>query len=322
MIYTFAPMEGATTYCYRRAHHRYFSGVDKYYVPFISPTQDHLFTKRELRELLPEQNEGIPTVPQLLTKRAEDFIWAAGELEKMGYPEVNLNAGCPSSTVVTKGKGSGMLKDPAALNTFLDQVFSAGLNLNISVKTRLGLEDDEEFWDILEVYNRYPISQLTIHPRVKKDLYKGRARREVFAQAMERSKNPLCYNGDLVTAEQCLALEREMPGVEAVMLGRGLLADPALARKAAGGAGADKHAIGGFLDEVYSTYRRDFGSDRNAMLRMKEVWFYLIRLFEDSASYGKKLKKVADPRVYETLVADVLRDLELKEHLEEDCFDR
>ncbi len=320
MKYYFAPMEGATTYCYRRAHHRYFGGVDKYYVPFISPTQDHLFTKRELRELLPEQNEGIPTVPQLLTKRAEDFIWAAGELEKMGYPEVNLNAGCPSSTVVTKGKGSGMLRDPAALDAFLDQVFSAGLNLNISVKTRLGIEDDEEFWDILEVYNRYPISQLTIHPRVKKDLYKGRARREMFAQAQQRSKNPLCYNGDLVTVEQCRDLEREMPGVEVVMLGRGLLADPALAAKAAGGAGVDKTAIGDFVDEIYSTYCRDFESARNAMLRMKEVWFYLINLFEDGNGYAKKLKKTTDHKVYEQLVHDILRDLELKPGLDEDVF--
>ena len=320
MIYTFAPMEGATTYCYRKAHHRYFAGVDQYYVPFISPTQDHLFTKRELRELLPEQNEGIPTVPQLLTKRAEDFVWAAGELAKMGYTEVNLNAGCPSATVVTKGKGSGMLKDPAALNTFLDEVFSAGLNINISVKTRLGMEDDEEFWDILEVYNRYPISQLIIHPRVKKDLYKGRARREIFAKALEQSKIPLCYNGDLVTAQQCQTLEGEMSGAQAIMLGRGLLADPALARKAKGGPGADKEAIGGFLDEVYSTYCRDFGSDRNAMLRMKEVWFYLIHLFEDSDSYGKKLKKVSDPRHYEGLVDEVLKNLSLKDQLDPDVF--
>jgi len=318
--YTFAPMEGATTYCYRRAHHRYFSGVDKYYVPFISPTQDHLFTKRELRELLPEQNEGIPTVPQLLTKRAEDFIWAAGELAKMGYREVNLNAGCPSATVVTKGKGSGMLKDTAALNTFLEQVFSAGLDIDISVKTRLGLEDDEEFWDILEVYNRYPISQLTIHPRVKKDLYKGQARRSVFAQAMEQSKLRLCYNGDLVTARQCRELAEQLPGVDTVMLGRGLLADPALASKASGGPGADKDAIGGFVQEVYTTYCRDFGSDRNAMLRMKEVWFYLIHLFEDSDAYAKKLKKVADPRHYESLVEEVLQNLSLKDDLDENVF--
>lgn len=320
MKYTFAPMEGATTYCYRRAHHRYFSGVDKYYVPFISPTQDHRFTNRELRELLPEQNEGIPTVPQLLTKRAEDFIWAAGELAKMGYREVNLNAGCPSATVVTKGKGSGMLKDPAGLNVFLDQVFSAGLDIDISVKTRLGLEDDEEFWDILEVYDRYPISQLTIHPRVKKDLYKGRARREIFREAAQRTRLSLCYNGDLVTEQQCRDLEGQLPGTDTVMLGRGLLADPALASKAKGGPGADKQAIGAFLEEVYSTYCRDFGSDRNAMLRMKEVWFYLIRLFADSDSYSKKLKKVSDPRNYEELVVQVFRDLELKEQLDEDTF--
>ena len=320
MKYVFAPMEGATTYCYRQAHHQYFGGVDRYYIPFISPTQDHLFTKRELREILPEQNEGLDVVPQLLTKRAEDFIWAAGELEQMGYSEVNLNAGCPSATVVTKGKGSGMLKDSLLLDRFLDEVFSAGLKINISVKTRLGIENDDEFWDILEVYNRYPISQLTIHPRVKKDLYKGCARREMVEQALARTNLSVCYNGDLVTSRQCLELGEQFPKVDTIMLGRALLADPALARKAAGGAGADKDAIGGFLDEIYHRYCDDFGSDRNAMLRMKEVWFYLIRLFRDSDGYSKKLKKMTDPRVYEGLVKDILRNLELKEHLDEDCF--
>lgn len=320
MKYVFAPMEGATTYCYRQAHHRYFPGVDRYYIPFISPTQDHRFTNRELREILPEQNEGLDVVPQLLTKRAEDFIWAAGELAQMGYSEVNLNAGCPSATVVTKGKGSGMLKDSLLLDRFLNEVFSAGLKINISVKTRLGIEDDEEFWDILEVYNRYPISQLTIHPRVKKDLYKGCARREMVQQALERTNLPVCYNGDLVTPKQCLELGEHFPQVDTIMLGRGLLADPALAGKAAGGPGASKDAIGGFLEEVYQRYCHDFGSDRNAMLRMKEVWFYLIRLFHDNESYSKKLKKVGDPREYEQLAVQVLRDLELKAHLDEDCF--
>lgn len=320
MEYEFAPMEGITGYLYRNAHHRYFSGVDKYYMPFLSPSQDHIFTKRELREILPEHNEGVPVVPQLLTKRAEDFIWAAGELGKMGYREVNLNLGCPSGTVVAKGKGSGFLGDPKALDRFFDQVFSAGLDVRVSVKTRLGLADEGEFLPLLEIYSRYPISRLIIHPRVRQDMYKSPVRIEAFARALEQYPGRVCYNGDLLTAGQCRQLQQRFPRVEALMLGRGLVADPALASKAAGGPGADKQSLRAFLEEVYQGYSRDFESRRNAMLRMKEIWFYLIHLFEDGAAYGKKLKKATDFHDYEGLVERIFRDLELKADLDTDIF--
>ena len=320
MEYYYAPMEGITSYIFRNAHHKYFPGVDKYYMPFISPTQDHLMTKRELRELVPEHNEGVNAVPQMLTKRAEDFIWAAKEVASMGYREVNLNLGCPSGTVVAKGKGSGFLRDLKGLDAFFQEVFSADLPIAVSVKTRLGLKEEEEFEEILEVYNRYPISQLTIHPRVKQDLYKGRAREGAFSKALSRCKLAVCYNGDLVTAGQCADIAARFPAVEGLMLGRGLIADPGLASKSTGGKGADKERLAAFLEEVYRGYAEIFGSDRNAMLRMKEIWFYLIHLFEESTSYGKKLKKVTDPREYEGLVAGILRDLCLKPELDRDVF--
>ena len=320
MEYYLAPMEGLTSDVFRRAHHKYFSGVEKYYLPFISPTQDHLFTKRELKELLPEHNEGINAVPQLLTKRGEDFVWAASELGKMGYPEVNLNLGCPSGTVAAKGKGSGFLRDPKGLTEFFDHVFSAGLDVKISVKTRLGFAEEEEFEALLDIYNRYPIAQLTIHPRVKKDMYKGVPRMNAFVRAVEVCRIPLCYNGDMVTADQCRAVSERFPSVQCAMIGRGLIGDPALAEKAGGGAGADKDRPGAFLEEVYRGYAKEFQSERNAMLRMKEIWFYLIHLFEDSERYGKKLRKTTDHREYEELVEYILRDLELKASLEEWVF--
>ena len=159
----FAPLEGITGAEFRRVHHKYFGGVDKYYAPFISPTCDHLFTPKEKRNLFPENNVGIPVVPQLLTKNADDFLWAANSLFEMGYEEVNLNVGCPSGTVVTKGKGSGLMKDPDYLNEFLYQIYSKAQG-KVSVKTRLGLTDPEEFHRILNIYSRYPIPLLIIHP--------------------------------------------------------------------------------------------------------------------------------------------------------------
>ena len=163
MRYYAAPMEGVTSYLYRKAHSRYFKKADKYFMPFLSPSHDHIFTKKDLREIAPEHNEGLNAVPQLLTRRAEDFLWAAGELKKMGYREVNLNLGCPSGTVTAKGKGAGFLGEPAELDRFLEEIFAAA-EVRISVKTRLGLRESEEFSHLLEIYNRYPIAELTIHP--------------------------------------------------------------------------------------------------------------------------------------------------------------
>ena len=184
MQYYFAPLEGVTGSEFRRAHHRWFPGVDAYYMPFLSPTQDHVFTQRELRNVLPEHNQGFRAVPQLLTKNADDFLWCAGELAAMGYDEVNLNLGCPSGTVVAKGKGAGLLGAPEALDRMLDRIFS-GSPVAVSLKTRLGLEEPEEFARLLEIFGRYPVSLLIIHPRVRKDFYRHPVLMECFEQAVD-----------------------------------------------------------------------------------------------------------------------------------------
>lgn len=175
MNYYFAPMEGITGAVFRRTHHEFFPGIDKYFMPFITPTTQEKLTPRQKRDVLPEYNEGVPAVPQLLTRTAADFIWAANTLASLGYAEVNLNLGCPSGTVTAKGKGAGFLAHPDELDRFLDAVFSA-CTVPISIKTRLGVHDPAEFEALLEIYNRYPVAELTIHPRVRQDFYKGRVR--------------------------------------------------------------------------------------------------------------------------------------------------
>ena len=149
MDYEFAPMEGITDWRYRRAHSRAFSGVDRYYMPFLSPGQGHAFTRREKEEIDPAHNAGVRVVPQLLTRRAEDFLWAAGELAARGYREVNLNLGCPSGTVTAKGKGAGFLARPEELEAFLDAIDAAALPIATSVTTRLGRRREEEFSALL-----------------------------------------------------------------------------------------------------------------------------------------------------------------------------
>lgn len=306
MEYYFAPMEGVTGAIYRRVHHHYFPEVDTYYMPFLTPTQDRVFTPRELRNVLPEHNQGFRAVPQLLTKNAGDFCWAAQALFDMGYDEVNLNLGCPSGTVTAKGKGAGMLANPEELDRFLEEVFSK-IQGAISLKTRLGMESSEEFPRLLEVFRRYPVCLLIIHPRVRRDFYREPVRMESFAWALEHYSGCVCYNGGLTSVADCVQLHQRFPQVERVMLGQGLLANPALIRQAKGGPGPGREELMAFHEELYRAYLAAFGSQRNTVYHMKELWNYLSGLFVGSEKALKQIRKAADSASYESGVAAMFR---------------
>lgn len=309
MRYYYAPMEGLTDSIYRRLHHKYFGGIDRYYMPFISPTIHRTLTHKEDRELPMADSVDFCAIPQILTKVPEDFLWAAQVCADRGYTDVNLNVGCPSGTVVSKGKGSGMLRSPAELDAFLEAIFKDS-PLPISVKTRLGLENPEDFVPLLEVFNRYPIKELTIHPRVRKDFYKEPVREEWFRYAYENSKNPLCYNGNIMTRDQADAVSAQYSGVDAVMIGRALIADPGML---CGGTTAE--ALEGFLAELTEEYIREFGSARNAMFRLKENWGFLRHRFENSDKLWKQLRKTTDIHEYNAITAQILHTLPLTDGL-------
>ena len=310
-----APLDGITRAVYRRVWHKHFGGVDRYFIPFFSPTDQHILTNRDRREVGPENNAGLPAVPQVMTRCADDFLWAAELVADMGYPEVNLNLGCPSGTVTAKGKGAGFLARPDDLDRFFDQVFSKA-TLPVSVKTRLGIADPAEFERLMEIYDRYPIACLTIHPRVQKEKYRGQVHLDIFAQALAQSHNPVCYNGDLRTVEDVRALEARFPAVESVMIGRGAIADPALPRKLRGGSAATKEELQAFMQELYREYQAFYGQVGTAAQRMREVWFYLIHLFEDADRLNKKMRRFKNPGEYEAAQAAIFRELQLRDYAE------
>lgn len=311
MNFYFAPMEGITGYIYRNAHHTCFPGIDRYFTPFITANEKKNFSNRERNDILPEHNEGIPVVPQILTNRAQDFIWAASELKKYGYGEVNLNLGCPSGTVVSKYKGSGFLSKQEELNEFLDEIFSS-LDMKISVKTRIGRFDPEEFYELIHIFNRYPLSQLIIHPRIQTDYYKNKPNMEVFKNTYLLSNAPVCYNGDLTGRDSYEAFRSAFPDVETVMLGRGLVADPGLAGELAGGEGTDKARLKEFHDLLCRQYREAMGEDRNTLFKMKELWFYMGPLFTEPDRYLKKIRKAGRLSEYEAVVSSLFREQDLK----------
>lgn len=309
----FAPMEGLTDRIYRRTHHAAFPGVDRYYMPFLSPTVHRELTPREARELPEAAGEGFTAVPQLLTKDPEDFLWAAGQCRERGYAEVNLNLGCPSGTVVSKGKGAGMLADLDELDRFLDRIYSKA-PLPISVKARLGLSSPEEFPGILEVLNRYPVKELILHPRVRRAFYAGSVDKEAFRYCAENSRAPVCYNGNLCSLGEIEAFSRDFPTVQSVMLGRGLVGDPGMLSPG----GTDAARLEQMYDALLEAYLAAFGGSRNAMFRLKENWRYLIRRFDGGEKLGKRLRKTTDLQEYRAITGEIFHSLPLAPALSPD----
>lgn len=299
----FAPLEGVTDALYRRTHRAFYPGIDRYYTPFISPTKNRRFTPRELRELSPDNNRGVPLVPQLLGKNAGDFLWAAHALADMGYEEVNLNLGCPSGTVTAKGKGSGFLAHPDALDAFLDEVFAAA-PVRVSIKTRLGLHDPMEFPQLLEIFNCYPISRLIIHPRTGAELYQGDVHLDFFRMAADGTDIPLCYNGNILSLEDFYRFTAAFPQIHTVMLGRGLVSDPAMAARLRGGAG-DKHTLKKFHDALCEGYPALFGGTASAMHRMKAIWMYMLNAFQGGEAFRKKLIKAKRWEDFRVITEDI-----------------
>ena len=307
----FAPLEGLTDSTFRRVHHTYVPGVQRYYLPFLSPTVHRCLTHKEERELPYADSVPFPAVPQILTKNAEDFLWAARVCHDRGYQEVNLNLGCPSGTVTAKGKGAGMLADPEALAGFLDVIFSQALTA-ISLKTRLGISSEEEFPALLEVFNRYPIHLLILHPRLRKDFYEAPIRETSLRYALEACRVPLCYNGNLCSLEDIRSFSQKHPEVESVMLGRGLIGDPGMVTPG----GSTAAALEAYHDALLEEYLSAFGGSRNAMFRLKEHWRYLLCRFEGGEKLGKRLRKTTDLAEYRVITREIFRALPLKPQLE------
>ncbi|MCR4902838.1 MAG: tRNA-dihydrouridine synthase family protein [Butyrivibrio sp.] len=327
MNYYFAPLEGITGFTYRNAHNKYFGGVDKYFIPFVAAHSSHNLKTREKEDIAPKNNIGINAVPQVLTNNADNFIWVVKEIADLGYKEVNFNLGCPAGTIVSKKRGSGFLAYPDELDAFFDKAFNGlcNVDIDISVKTRIGLHCADEAGRIFEIYDKYPISELIVHPRTRKQMYSGKPDMEAFAQIVRTSKHRICFNGNLCSVSDIDRFTKNFPQIDTVMMGRGLLADPALAiaSKCANaentstlpmtsqsvenkGAGRNLFmnlkVLKAFHDDIYNEYLKTMPGDMVAVNRMKELWKYMGNLFESPDKAMKDIKKANTPAAYVSAV--------------------
>ncbi|MGC4019168.1 MAG: tRNA-dihydrouridine synthase family protein [Muricomes sp.] len=310
MKFYLAPLEGITGYVYRNAYYKYFGELDKYFIPFISPNQFGHLSSREKNNISPEHNEGVHAVPQILTNSSEDFVKTAWKIQKYGYKEVNLNLGCPSKTVVSKGRGSGFLAFPDELDRFLEEIFDQ-TKMKISIKTRIGKESPEEFERLLEIYNKYPLEELIIHPRLQTDYYKNTPNWHVFREALEKCKCSVCYNGDIFAVKDYETFTAAFPEVDCVMLGRGILSNPGLVPAIRKGISLDKPALEAFHNQIYQEYQGVLYGEKNVLFKMKELWFYLAGVFTNYEKYGKKIRKAQRLRDYEEIVKALFHEQEI-----------
>ena len=331
MKFYLAPMEGITGYIYRQAYNSCFKPMDRYFTPFLAPKHKSGFSSKELNDILPEHNQGMEVIPQILTSDPEDFLDTAVKLKEYGYTEVNLNLGCPSGTVAAKGKGAGFLKDTEKLlhhrnpgQILLGEV-SEGMereNLHFSIKTRVGVESEEEFQTLLGLYNQCPLTELIIHPRVLKDFYKYNVRMNAFKEGFEKSRHSVCYNGDIFRRKDYDRLVKEYPDLDKIMMGRGIMMNPFLmeeiadgtSQKVSGKMSADRKAdrLEKFHRLLCDGYTHVMSGDRPVLFKMKELWGFLIHSCPEEEKLMKKIRKAQHLAEYEGVVSELF--CRMREH--------
>lgn len=324
-----APMEGITTFVYRNALQHYYGGIDKYFTPFLCNKK---LDYKDKNDVAPENNDKLYVVPQILTNQADVFLSIARQLEDRGYREVNLNLGCPSGTVTAKKRGAGFLAVPDLLDAFLYEIFEK-CPLAISIKTRIGTESLEEWEPLCQIYAKYPLKELIVHTRLQKEYYKGGTHPQTFAQAADILSVPLCYNGDLFSTDAVAKLEQELSASSvapaAVMLGRGIIADPSLAQKLSSadlsgdttGSADAGHASSSnpgsvqtfraFHDEILAGYVELMSGEQPVLYRMKELWAYMAHapFLRDRVQPEKLIKKVRKANRladYRSVISEIL----------------
>lgn len=306
-----APFQGITDVVYRNVFKRHFGGIDKYYTPFFTGIQKDNSKSLRGEEISPEFNDVNTVVPQILSNTAEEIIRFANQCKSMGYPEFNLNMGCPFPRVANKTRGCGLMADPTRTIKMLNDVFEQIDGIKFSIKCRLGYYDDEEIMAFIDTFNALNFSEIIIHPRIGKQMYTGEASLEKFVNLMPLINKPLVYNGDIFDVEKFNTIQQQP--VAAIMLGRGLLTNPFLAEQIKGidNQQDKKQRLHNFVVDLYINRLHHAGGSPKIIGSMKELWKYMMNIFDDPQNAWRKVKKVNHLDEYETSVENIFNEYNL-----------
>ncbi len=302
-----APMRGVTTLYYRQAFVQHFAGLDCVMAPFIPTVSAERINPKLLKDILPGNNGDLPLIPQLISNNADDFVQMAVALADLGYDEVNLNMGCPHKPIRKKRRGSGLLPHPDLVEALLDPI-CARSPIKVSVKVRLGVADKSELLKLVPVFNRFPLSEIIVHPRTAEQMYDGSVDLDAFAEVVAALTLPVCYNGDIGSLAFFQNVQQRFPAIHRFMLGRGLLANPFLCEEIKGIDSSVDHIqrITAFHDDLVGRYEAVLHGDHPVLGKMKEFWIYQTRHLSNGSKMFKKLKKAQRLSTYKEIVCEFL----------------
>jgi len=308
------PFQGITDAPFRNVFKRHFGGIDKFYTPFFTGIHKEEHAKNlQGEEIDPKFNDVETLTPQILSTDAEEILRFAKQCKQLGYKEINLNMGCPFPRVANKKRGCGLLPYPDMVEAMLERIFEE-IDIDFSVKCRLGYFSPDEIEAIIPIFNKFPLSELIIHPRIGKQLYKGEADVKRFAALISYINAPLVYNGDIFSVENFEHILEATQPVNRFMLGRGLLTNPFLAEEIRGGAwNAPERTerLHAYVIDLYEDRLRHAGGSPKVLGRMKELWFYLMYSFEEPQVVWRKIKKINALREYEDAVEEIFKSIGL-----------
>jgi len=307
----FAPLQGYTDAIYRQLHNKYFGGIEKYYTPYLRFEPNKQPKKSVIKDLLPENNIGLNLVVQLLGKDIDLFIEHCKALEQQGYKEINWNLACPFPMVYKSGFGSGLLQNPKEISNILEKVLPK-INLPLSIKCRLGFENENEIFDIINELNNFNLLEIIVHTRTAKQMYKGETIPSAFKDVSPKSKNKLIYNGDIKSEEDLDILSEEfMIKPETIMIGRGLLQNPFLAEELNRKTITNKkNILENFHSELYSAYEEKLEKS-HLLTRMQKHWEYLSHSFVNQHKVHKLIKKASSIKKYDERIFEIFSNYEI-----------
>lgn len=304
-----SPLQGFTDYRFRNAFNQYFGGIDTFYAPYIRLNGKFNIKPAYERDLLVKNNTVKKLIPQIMTNSAEEFLFVANYVQELGYNELNWNLGCPYPMVTKRGMGSGLICEPEKINSILDKVHSES-NIIVSMKMRLGYEDNQEILNVFPILDQYPIKSIAIHARLGKQLYKGGVDLTGFEKCIDSTKHLLYYNGDITSVEQFNKMKDRFPSIKHFMIGRGLIADPFLPSMIKSNSSVypeeKMELFSKFHDTLYDQYNEALSGDKHTLLKMYSFWEYFSTTFSNPKKTLKKIKKAKNTKVYEAAVKEIL----------------
>ena len=306
-----SPLQGFTDFRFRNAFHKHFGGIDTFYSPYIKLNGKLVVKGSYERDILPENNNTLEVIPQIITNDAEEFLFVAKYVQQFGYKELNWNLGCPYPMVAKCGMGSGLISNTSQIEHILKRVHNE-TDIIVSMKMRMGYENPTEILDVFPILEQYPIKNIAIHARIGKQLYKGGVDLDSFQKCLDTSKQKIYYNGDITSVAKFKELQNRFPSVDHFMIGRGLIADPFLPSMIKNNTTEYPknrfEIFEAFHDEIYREYDAYLQGPTPIRMKMLGFWEYFSESFSNPQKTFKKIKKAGNSKNYEAAVKEIFKN--------------